>query len=408
MLEKNSHAGHRARLREEFLAAPGAFSDKQLLELLLTYAISRQDVAPLADRLLEVFGSLEGIFAASTQELMPVMGIGEATAVLIQAVGQIPRRLASEADSEPCQEEDPAPMEQPRLFSMDLPQEQPEPEKPARQAPKPPPPPPTKADVRAYTNDLIKVALTHLPAVVSCDTFADFSNYLEQNLPYNSAITRNRYSRYLTNRYYPQGDVSTPLTTLLTYEPDEASWKAALFYETARVEPAVQFTAEQVVWPALPAGYVLRETLKESLVRRFAEASEGTISRMIYSLVNLYTTLDVAGQENGRLRLQTRPGTLAAFLYVLASEFPEAGIYPFAALDQGPARRWLLWDREWMRRQLYNLRDLAIVAKISEIDGMRQFTLLLDQVTAIETYFEHPQRDELILRESPAAVEGVS
>jgi hypothetical protein len=42
------------------------------------------------------------------------------------------------------------------------------------------------------------------------------------------------------------------------------------------------------------------------------------------------------------------------------------------------------------------------------MDGVRRFTLLWDQVTAIETDFEHPQRDELILRESPAAVEGVS
>lgn len=405
MPEKDGHAGHRTRLRERFLADPDAFSDGQLLELLLTYAVSRQDVAPIAARLLEMFGSLENVFLASREALTQVKGVGEVTAVLIQIVGQIQQRTKSEI-IEPellTQEEGTTSMSmhQLEIFSEAN-------KKLAGHSPKPPPPPPTKADIRAYTNDLIKVALTHLPVVVKCASFSEFSTYLEENLPYNSANTRNRYTRYLTNRYYANGTISTPLTRFLTYHPDEATWEAALFYETVKMEPAVQFMAEQIIWPALPSGYVQREALKESLEKRFAEASEGTIKRMMYSLVNLYTILNVANQQNGLLRFQTRQGTLAAFLYVLASEFPEPGIYPFEALEQGPARRWLLWDREWIRRQLYNLRDLGVIAKISEIDTMRQFTLSLNQEMALKQYFEHPHRDELILRESPAAVAGES
>ena len=119
-------------------------------------------------------------------------------------------------------------------------------------------------------------------------------------------------------------------------------------------------------------------------------------------------SLDVAVQQDSLLKLQTRPGTLAAFAYVLAAEFPQTGIYSFEALEQGPMRRWLLWDREWMRRQLYNLRDMGVIAKISEIDAMRQFTLSTDQLATVQHYFGHPQRDELALRESPTAVEGES
>lgn len=400
MPEKDGHAGHRTRLRERFLANPDAFPDGQLLELLLTYVVSRQDVAPIAARLLEIFGSLENVFSASREALTQVKGVGEVTAVLIRIVGQIQQRTKSETELEILtEEEDTTSMgiHQLEIFSEAN-------EKVVERSPSPkPPPPPTKSDIRMYTNDLIKVALTCLPAVINFDNIFTFSTYLEKNLPYNSANSRKRYSNNLLNRYYPKGNIDTALTKLLSYQPDESTWKTVLFYETIRAEPAVQFVAEQVVWPALPTGHIQRETLKESLEKRFTEASEATMQRMMYSFVNLYTILNVADQQNGLLRFQTREGTLAAFLHVLASEFPEPGIYSFEALEQGPARRWLLWDREWIRRQLYNLRDLGIIAKISEIDTMRQFTLSLDQITAIENYFEHPQRDELILRESPAA-----
>jgi DNA repair protein RadC len=406
--EKDGHAGHRTRLRERFLADPETFSDRQLLELLLTYAVSRQDVAPVADRLLETFGSLKNVFLAPHKNLTQVKGVGEITAVLIQTVGQIQQRTKLESEPEVLTEEEETPsmgIDQLEIFSeANSSQARPRDEKMVERSASPkPPPPPTKADIRTYTNDLIKVALTCLPAVVNFDNVFAFSTYLEKNLPYNSANSRKRYSNNLINRYYPKGSIATALTKLLSYKPDEATWKAVLFYETSRAEPAVQFVAEQVVWPALPTGHIQREALKESLGKRFAEASEATMQRMIYSLVNLYTMLNVANQQNGVLRFQTRQGTLAAFLYVLTSEFPEPGIYAFETLEQGPARRWLLWDREWMRRQLYNLRDFGVIAKISEIDAMRQFTLSLDQITSLEKYFEHPQRDELILRDSPAA-----
>lgn len=402
MLEKNSHIGHRTRLRNVFLANPNMLSDEQLLEMLLTYAIPRQDVALLAKNLLETFVSLENVLAASHKDLLRVKGVGEVTAVLIQTVGQIQQRTWLESNPETAAEENLVSMNmrQPELFSTI------DEKAGGDRNPKPPPPPPTKADIRTYTNDLIKVALTHLPAVIKCENYTEFSTYLEQQLPYNSANTRNRYTRYLTNRYYPDGTILTSLTKLLSYHPDETTWKSALFYETVKAEPAVQFMAEQVIWPALPTGTVSRDSLKESLGKRFAEASEATISRMIYSLVNLYTMCDVVIQQDGLLKLQTRQGSLAAFLYVLTSEFPVPGIYSFEALEQGPARRWLLWDREWIRRQLYNLRDLNIIAKISEIDTMRQFTLSLDQVAAIENYFEHPQRSELALRETPATIKS--
>ena len=391
--------GHRERLRQKFQSAPQQMAEVELLELLLTYAIPRQDVAPLAAQLLDRFGSLRTLLAASQVELTEVPGVGDATAVLLQLVGQLRRAGSFAAETAAPSAGQPqgsaAPLRQPALFP-----DSPEDREKGSNTPKPPPPPPTKSDIRAYTNDLIAAALTHLPQVVNYREFSEFFTYLEKSLPYNSANTRKRYTNYLTNRYFPGGDIETPLRQFLTAGPDAAAWKTVLFYETVRAEPAAQFTAEQVVWPALPMGSIAREALKERLQERFPEASEATVSRMIYSLANLYTLTGVAAQQENRLTFQTRPGTLAAFLYVLAAELPHPGIYGFDVMEQGPMRRWLLWDREWLRRQLYNLRDFGVISKISEIDALRHFTLAFDQAGALRHYFEHPRRGELALRET--------
>ena len=81
---KNLHGGHRQRLRDRFTKTGlGGFHDYEFIELLLTYAIPRRDVKPIAKELLRRFGGIKGIFDASREDLASVAGIGERTAILI-------------------------------------------------------------------------------------------------------------------------------------------------------------------------------------------------------------------------------------------------------------------------------------------------------------------------------------
>lgn len=96
MAERPIHAGHRARMREKFLADGGAhFGDHELLEMLLYAVIPRKDTNETAHRLIEAFGSLENVLDASPEELCTVEGIRENAAVFLALVRETAKRYAA-------------------------------------------------------------------------------------------------------------------------------------------------------------------------------------------------------------------------------------------------------------------------------------------------------------------------
>lgn len=84
------HTGHRERLLARYVGAGAeGFSDVELLELLLGYAIPRRNVNELAHLLLREFGSLHRVFDAPYPKLLRVPGVGPRTAVLILEVSAL-------------------------------------------------------------------------------------------------------------------------------------------------------------------------------------------------------------------------------------------------------------------------------------------------------------------------------
>ncbi len=88
--EEPLHTGHRERLREKYQKAGlTAFHDYEAVELLLTYAIPRRDVKPVAKALLRRFGSLRALFDATPDDLKRIPGIGDRVSVLIKLVKEL-------------------------------------------------------------------------------------------------------------------------------------------------------------------------------------------------------------------------------------------------------------------------------------------------------------------------------
>ncbi len=89
------HDGHRERMKKRFLQhGLDNFDDHNVLELLLFYALPRQDTNELSHALLDTFGSIDRVFDASPEELMTVKGVGENAAVLLRLVPEAGKRYA--------------------------------------------------------------------------------------------------------------------------------------------------------------------------------------------------------------------------------------------------------------------------------------------------------------------------
>lgn len=94
MIEDNNiHQGHRRRMLEKAKSNADQFSDHELLEILLFYAIPRQDTNALAHRLLRIFGSLKNVCSASVEELCAIDGVGERTAIMLCVMGKTLDRI---------------------------------------------------------------------------------------------------------------------------------------------------------------------------------------------------------------------------------------------------------------------------------------------------------------------------
>ena len=90
----NLNAGHRGRLRERFIKnGAGSFADHQLLELLLFYSVPRSDTNKQAHRMIQAFGSLQALLAASPSEIAAACNVGLKTARLVSLIRPISARL---------------------------------------------------------------------------------------------------------------------------------------------------------------------------------------------------------------------------------------------------------------------------------------------------------------------------
>lgn len=84
------HAGHRERMREKLVRhGDRIFATYELLEMLLYYVLPQGDTNPTAKRLLRAFGSIDGVFRASREQLMKVEGVGARVADFLLSLAAV-------------------------------------------------------------------------------------------------------------------------------------------------------------------------------------------------------------------------------------------------------------------------------------------------------------------------------
>ncbi len=90
--------GHRQRLRDKFIEyGIDAFTDDEVLELLLTFGTPRKDCKQEARRARKQFGSLAAVLDASGAELKTVKGFGEKNIFALHFVHGVARRYLKQS-----------------------------------------------------------------------------------------------------------------------------------------------------------------------------------------------------------------------------------------------------------------------------------------------------------------------
>jgi len=91
--KKPSYNGHRKRVRERYLQEGlDGFTDVQVLEFILFFAKPYVDTKPLAQELLDRYGSLAAVLNAPVYDLQKIYGIGDHLAVYLHIFPDIVRR----------------------------------------------------------------------------------------------------------------------------------------------------------------------------------------------------------------------------------------------------------------------------------------------------------------------------
>jgi len=348
-------AGHRQRLRDRFIGgAPSARTDEAVLELVLSYAIPRKDVQPLAKRLLAQFGDLNGVLRADFKKLSQSDGVGAQSAVLLKLLDFIRARSALATVREGPERE------QARLF--------PEVERPSRPRRTPAPRPSSGMFGKA----ILKEAIDMLPRLPETESLDETARFLRSNLHFNSEQTRQRNASYIIRRMFPGERADRALLRFAQAFKGRQELRDVAFYRFCTAEPLMLRVAEGLLLPAIGSGRLNRGRLREFLHAR--GASEKSLDDYTAAVVEALTAGGIVKADRAKLTFAYREVLVPSFAFVVHSEFPEPGMYDIAKLEGSIAIRALLWRPDRILPSLYELRNLGLIAKLSEIDSVRQFT----------------------------------
>lgn len=146
----------------------------------------------------------------------------------------------------------------------------------------------------------------------------------------------------------------------------------ACFYRLCRAEPLEVRVVNELLIPAMSAGRLERSVLNAYLANCFPAAR--TVRNGSWAVVEALVAGGIAGADRKTLTFTYRDVLLPSLAFVLHSEYPEPGMYDIGRLETSPVVRAMLWGPDGIVPALYELRNRGLIAKVSEIDSLRQFT----------------------------------
>lgn len=223
------------------------------------------------------------------------------------------------------------------------------------------------------TKSVLREAIEMLPRLPDTESLDEISVFLKSNLHFSALQTRERYAAYINRRMFPKGHADRALRTFATAFADQQELRDVAFYRFCCVEPLVGRVVRELLVPAISAGFVERRALRNYLTESYPESR--SISDASQAVVETLVSSGIVRADRNRLSFGYREVLLPSFAFILHSEFTEPSMYPLRDLERHPMLQTMLWKPDRVMPALYELRNQGLIARISEIDSVRQFTL---------------------------------
>lgn len=366
MAEK-SEIGLRQKLREDFISGePIALSDEALLELLLSYALSRGNPEPLAKKLILEFGGLDGVLSSDFDALCRVNGVKSYTATLLKLAGHLRSKGIAEDPQRWIVRKPQQSLIEIQPLSHQKQIASPKDDRPLHRASV------AKKKSNLFTNSVLKEAIEILPSLPDTEDIGIIRAFLKENLPFSGQNTKDRYVPYIVNRLFPDGKADQALRYFAKIYSGRQELRDACFYRFCKAEPLMLSIFNDLLMPAVGYGRLDRLKIREYLAACYPSAK--VISLSAQAIVSALVAGGLARSDRKIISFSYRDPLTASLAFVIHSEFPYPGMYEISNVEQNQAIKSMLWNPDKLLAGLYELRNLGILAKVSEIDRFRQFT----------------------------------
>jgi len=367
----NAHIGHRERLRQRFLE-DDALDEETILELLLCYAIPQRDVRPLAHDLIASYGSLDALLNTDPNDLCHFPGVKQATAALVHLVWWI-------RDNVPTVRQQEATNEDPEVtgdYQGELVFESEDSSSEVRSEP-------TTVSVtqkktrsrtglKLYAKAFLAETVELLSKFPETESLSELRRYLRANLPFSAEETRVRNSNYILRRLFPLGYADIELQRFAKAFAGQQALRDVCFYRFCKVESLMCLLIEEVITPAIGSGSLSRSSLSDFLSQRFPNSK--SIKECVKATVDALVAVKTAKADKSRISVTLRDVPIPSLAFIIHSEYPTPGMYGISELETNEAIRSMLWRTDQLLPALYEMRNLGLITKVSEIDSVRQFT----------------------------------
>jgi DNA repair protein RadC len=362
---KEQKMSRRNQLRNDFLEKKHyAQQEDALLEILLSYAIPRIDLQPLVRDLMSRYGNLSGILEADFNDLITISGIKEYTATLIKIVEYIKSSNILESNSVAFVNDSAYQKSLTTYTKSDdgVSRSQPKPSLISRKG----------SRTGMVSKALMKEAVELLPNLPDTSDIDVVREYIRNNLRFNAESSRQRYAAYILTYIFPDNIADHAIRLFASKYPDSQALRDVCFYRFCKTYPLTYEICDHLLLRNIGKGSIDRLHIKDFLTERFPNSKY--VKDGIRGFREALTGAGIVQAENNTMRFKYRHIPLASFAFILHSEYPKPRMYDIENLERNPAIRSLLWNPEEILVALYELRNLGIIAKVSEIDTVRQFT----------------------------------